>query len=110
MIKLNRLEQRLLRLSRSAVQGGLSLTTRTCGVAGCACRSDPARRHGPHLYLTFKTPDGRSSGFYVSREHEKRVRRAVADWARLWETLVVIGRRNRQALHRSIRARGRKRA
>jgi Family of unknown function (DUF6788) len=96
---------RLQRLATTAVQGGLSETTRTCGNPACACHQDPARRHGPHLYLTFRTPDGRSSALYVPREHEPTVRQAVEDWAQLWKTIVEISHRNREALGRSMRRR-----
>jgi hypothetical protein len=96
---------RLQRLATTAVQGGLSETTRTCGNPACACHQDPARRHGPHLYLTFRTPDGRSSALYVPREHEPTVRKAVEDWAQLWKTIVEISHRNREALGRSMRRR-----
>jgi hypothetical protein len=96
---------KLQHLAATAVQGGLSETTRTCGHPACACHQDPARRHGPHLYLTFRTPDGRSSALYVPHEHEPRVRKAVQAWAQLWETIVEISHRNREALARSMRRR-----
>ena len=96
---------RLQRLAATAVQGGLSETTRTCGNPACACHQDPGRRHGPHLYLTFRTPDGRSSALYVPREHEPRVRKAVQAWAQLWETIVEISHGNREAVGRSMRRR-----
>jgi len=96
---------KLQRLATTAVQGGLSETTRTCGNPNCACHREPARRHGPHLYLTFRTPDGRSSALYVPRDHETTVRKAVESWAQLWETIVEISHRNREALGRSLRRR-----
>jgi hypothetical protein len=96
---------KLQRLATTAVQGGLSETTRTCGNPACACHRDPARRHGPHLYLTFRAPDGRSSALYVPREHEPTVRKAVQAWAQLWETIVEISQGNREALGRSMRRR-----
>ena len=96
---------RLLRLAALAVQGGLSETTRTCGNPSCACHHDPNRRHGPHLYLTFRTREGRSSALYVPCENEPRVRKAVEAWAELWETIVEISHRNREALGGSMRRR-----
>lgn len=96
---------KLQRLAATAVQGGLSETTRTCGNPACACHQDPARRHGPHLYLTFRAPDGRSSALYVPREHEPRVRQAVQAWAQLWDTIVEISHQNREALGRLMRRR-----
>ena len=106
MSKNKTLFPRLQRLATTAVQGGLSETTRTCGNAACACHQDPTRRHGPHLYLTFLALDGRSSALYVPREHEPTVRQAVEDWAQLWKTIVEISHRNREALGRLLRRRG----
>ncbi len=104
MSRLNKaLIPKLQRLATSAVQGGLSETTRTCGNRACVCHQDPTRRHGPHLYLTFRAPDGRSSALYVPRQHEARVRKAVEDWAQLWKTLVEISHQNREVLGRSMR-------
>jgi hypothetical protein len=95
----------LQRLAAMAVQGGLSETTRTCGNPSCACHKDAARRHGPHLYLTFRSRDGRSSSLYVPREQEPRVRKAVQAWAKLWETIVEISHRNREQMGRAMRRR-----
>jgi hypothetical protein len=102
MIKTNALQRRLLKLADTAIQGGLSETTRTCGNPRCPCHQDPAKRHGPHLYLTFRTPDRRSSGMYIPREHERDIRASVAAWAKLWETIVDIGARNRERLRQSM--------
>lgn len=96
---------KLLRLAALAIQGGLSETTRTCGNPSCACHHDPNRRHGPHLYLTFRTREGRSSALYVPRENEPKVRKAVKAWAQLWETIVEISHRNREVLGGSMRHR-----
>ena len=100
---------KLQHLAATAVQGGLSETTRTCGNPACSCHQNPARRHGPHLYLTFRTPEGRSSALYVPREHEPKVRKAVQAWAQLWETIVQISHRNREALGHFMRRQGNRR-
>ena len=97
--------QKLLQQASTAVQGGLSETTRTCGNPTCACHHDPARRHGPHLYLTFRSRDGRSSAFYVPRTQEDKVRKAVGAWAEAWNTLVAISHLNREVLGDSMRQR-----
>ena len=103
--KAKTLSPKLLRLAATAVQGGLSETTRTCGNPSCACHRDPARRHGPHLYLTFRTREGRSSSLYVPREHEAQVRKAVQAWAQLWDTIVEMSHRNREEMAGSMRRR-----
>ena len=95
--------QKLLRQASTAVQGGLSETTRTCGNPSCACHHDPARRHGPHLYLTFRSREGRSSAMYVPRAQEETVRKAVTAWAEAWNTLVAISHLNRKGLGDSMR-------
>jgi hypothetical protein len=82
------------------VQGGLSETTRTCGKPGCRCQQ--GQRHGPHLYLTFRTPDERSSALYVPRSAEAEVRRAVQAWAAFWETGVALSHLNRAVLRQRL--------
>jgi hypothetical protein len=44
--------RKLLHAARITIQGGLSKTTRRSGNPNCACHRDPARRHGPNLYIT----------------------------------------------------------
>jgi len=95
--------RRLTRLAATMVQGGLSATTRTCGNPTCHCHQ--GERHGPHLYLTFRTPEGRSSALYIPRTGEAEVRRAVQAWAAFWETGVALSHLNRQALRRRLRMR-----
>jgi hypothetical protein len=97
------LKRKILKLLNTAIQGGLSETTRTCGNKKCPCHTDKARRHGPNLYLTFKTLDGRSSGLYIPRDHEKQVRKAVLDWGKLWDALVTYAALNREDLRETMR-------
>ena len=103
--------QQLLSVADIMVQGGLSETTRRCGQPTCACQRDPERRHGPHLYLTFRH-QGKSSSLYVPPDYAEKVRQAHAAWARFWETGCAIGELNRQRLRRQMqrskRARARK--
>ena len=73
------------------------------GTASCGGHRDPARRHGPHLYLKFRDPEGRATGLYVPRAHAAEVRRAAAAWKALWETSVAVGGLNRQALRQRLR-------
>ena len=79
------------------IQGGLSETTRRCGNPNCACHRDPARRHGPHLYITW-AERGRSRSLYVPAEQARRARRAHAAWAQFWETAVTLAVQNREQL------------
>jgi hypothetical protein len=89
------------------VQGGLSATTRTCGNTNCACHRDPSRRHGPHLYLTFRR-EGKSCSLYVPPEHAAAVKEAQAAWARFWELGCELASLNRTRLQRAARRATRK--
>lgn len=79
------------------VQGGLSETTRQCGNPGCACSRDPAQRHGPHLYLTYRE-EGKSRSLYVPAEHAVEARQAHVAWAEFWEVSCALAALNRGQL------------
>jgi hypothetical protein len=89
--------QRLVRATQSMVQGGLSETSRRCGNPACRCTQDPAFRHGPHLYLTYRE-EGASRSLYVPAEEAAIARAAHQAWATFWETGCAIAALNREAL------------
>jgi len=89
--------RKLGQLARVMVQGGLSETTRQCGNPGCACYRDPAQRHGPHLYLTYRD-QGKSRSLYVPAEHAAEAREAHAAWAEFWEVSCALAALNREWL------------
>ena len=91
------------------IQAGMSSTTRTCGKASCACRRDPDRRHGPNIYLTFRTADGKSSGLYVSPEHLEEATEAKKAWDRFWETAKALAAINREEMKQRWQAAGKAR-
>ena len=82
-------------LARIMVQGTLTRTTRTCGRASCHCQR--GERHGPHTYLSFRTPEGRSSSRYVPPEEVPRFEAGVAAWKRFRELAAQLGAANREA-------------
>ena len=89
--KLHQLRQ----AARLMIQGALSEVTRQCGDPGCACSRDPARRHGPHLYLTYRQ-DGKSHSVYVPAAEAPSLRQAHAAWVRFLEMGTHLAARNRQ--------------
>lgn len=89
--------RKLLRAAACMVQGGLSETTRRCGKPNCACARDPKQRHGPHLYVTYRS-QGKSRGLYVPAERAGEARRAHAAWAEFWEAACALAARNREQL------------
>jgi len=99
MRKKQALVRALLAATRSMVQGGLSETSRRCGKATCQCQRDPAYRHGPHLYLTYRE-DEASRSLYVPPEQVTVARAAHAAWAAFWETGCALAALNRETLRR----------
>src|SRR5712691_1768519 len=70
--------RRLQTLAPHLLFGTLSETYRTCGRPGCHCQQ--GRKHGPHLYVSFRGPDGRTAGYYVPQALAAAVRTGVAAW------------------------------
>ena len=90
-----RLLKQLDLVTQSMIQGGLSSTTRTCGQSSCPCHSDPARRHGPNLYLTWRS-QGKSHAWYIPPEHAHQAQAAQAAWACFGEIGCQIAVLNRE--------------
>ena len=89
----------LARTTSIMVQGGLSSTTRTCGKPLCPCHSDPARRHGPNLYFSWRA-DNKSHALYVPPEHAAQATAAQAAWARFREIGSELAALNREQMRR----------
>lgn len=87
--------------AQSMVQGSLSEATRQCGDPSCACASDPARRHGPHLYLRFNA-DGKTHSVYIPPEHGEALKEAHRAWLRFQEVAGEIAAANRERFLRAL--------
>ena len=88
----------LVKNAEQMIQAGLSQSMRTCGTRSCGCHADPARRHGPHTYLTFRTAEGKSTGMYVAPEHLEEARAAKRAWEEFWEAATKMAALNRENL------------
>src|SRR5260370_16983103 len=97
-----RLLRQLLRAAQVMVQGGLSETTRRCGNPGCICQRDATQRHGPHLYLTYRS-EAKNRALYVPAKHPEEVRRAQAAWKEFWEAACALAAANREQLRHSMK-------
>jgi hypothetical protein len=80
--------------AESMIQGSLTELTRKCGDPSCACATDPARRHGPHLYLLFKA-EGKTHSVYVLPEQGEALKEAHRAWLRFQEIGTEIAAGNR---------------
>ncbi len=67
--------------------GSLSEQYNVCGTAGCHCKADPPRKHGPYYQVSF-TWQGRSKSQFVRREQVATVRQHLRNYQRL-RTLVA---------------------
>src|SRR5712692_10979177 len=88
--------RRLSQLARRAIFGTLSETYRTCGRPGCRCQH--GEKHGPHLYVSFRGPDGRTAGYYVPQALATAVRTGVAAWQEAQTVLRILAEVNRDQL------------
>ena len=92
----------LQRVTQSMVQGSLSETTRQCGDPSCGCAHDPAKRHGPHLYLNFSA-EGKAHSVYVPPQLAPLIKSAHAAWVRFQELALKLSARNRERLLREVK-------
>lgn len=92
--------QRLLRkvsgLAREALFGTLAESYRTCGQPGCRCHQ--GKKHGPHLYVSFRGEEGKTKGYYVPKALAERMGAGVAAWQELLSVLRELAECNRELL------------
>lgn len=103
----HRLLQQLGALAEQAMPGNLVEVMMRCGTRSCGCHQDPARRHGPHLYIKFRDAEGRSRSIYVPRSHESEAREGVEAWAKMRQILQEISEHNRETFKQRLRSRRR---
>ena len=102
--------RRLERLAKIAIPGTLVEVFLPCGNPDCACHEDAKRRHGPHLYLKYRSLEGRSTGIYIPRWAEREARRSAQAWREMKGMLAAIGDANRETLRTRIQTDRRGRA
>ena len=91
--------RRLLRqielLAEIAIFGTLSETYRTFGRAGCHCQSG-GPKHGPHLQISYRGEQGKTTGYYVPKEAAAATREGVAAWQELQSCLRELAEMNKE--------------
>jgi hypothetical protein len=93
--------QELAQTAQSMVQGSLSEITRQCGDPSCSCAHDPARRHGPHLYLKFNA-EGKTHSVYVPAEQGDALKSAHRAWLRFQALGTAVSAHNRERFLRAL--------
>ncbi|MGH8569892.1 MAG: DUF6788 family protein [Gammaproteobacteria bacterium] len=101
MIVKDRAIAELVEASQSMVQGSLSEVTRQCGDPSCACASDRARRHGPHLYLNFRDA-AKARSVYVPAEQSAAIKEAQRAWLRFQQIGTALAADNRARFLRTL--------
>ena len=95
----------LAQIARTAdvLPGSVSERRMRCGQAGCACRTDPSRRHGPYWHWTRKVAN-KTVGKWLGKEQAVECRSWIANDRRLRELLArleAIGIERLEDAHRS---------
>ena len=89
-------------LADLAIFGTLSETYRTCGHAGCHCQG-PGSKHGPHLNVSYRGEDGKTTGYYVPQAAQRATRQGVAAWEKLQKRLRELADLNKERILREAR-------
>lgn len=74
------------RLAEVAIFGTLSETYRRCGSMGCRCQGR-GPKHGPHLQVSYRSAEGKTTGYYVPKTAQVEIRAGVTAWQTLQERL-----------------------
>ena len=90
------------RLAEIAVFGTLSESYRTCGRKGCHCQSG-GPKHGPHLNVSYRGENGKTTGYYVPKEAEEATREGVAAWQQMQQYLRELAELNKERNLRQAR-------
>src|ERR1700739_98107 len=89
--------RQIRQLAQVAIYGSLSETYRRCGNPGCRCHHG-GPKHGPHLYISYRGENGKTTGFYVPHHAEPQIRQGVEAWAQLQDCLRELAALNKERL------------
>ncbi len=85
----------IARLANVAVFGTVSETYRTCGRPGCHCQQG-GPKHGPHLNVSYRGENGKTTGYYVPKGAEDATRQGVVAWQQLQRCLRELAELNKE--------------
>ncbi len=88
--------RKLSALARTALFGTPSESYRTCGQPTCRCHQ--GAKHGPHLYLSFRGAEGKTTGHYVPQDLADAARSGIAAWHEAQGVLRELAEINREEL------------
>ena len=88
--------------ARRAIFGTLAESYRTCGTPGCRCHG-PGPKHGPHLYVSYRGEEAKTTGYYVPKAAEKSIREGALAWQRLQKSIRQLMDMNKQNIMEQAR-------
>ena len=86
----------IARFAEVAVFGTLSETYRTCGRPSCHCQRRGGPQHGPHLNVSYRGENGKTTGYYVPKGAEEATRHGAAAWQRLQTCVRELAELNKE--------------
>lgn len=101
------LRRELVGLTVQMLFGTLSERYTTCGNATCRCAR--GERHGPVVQVSYRGPEGKTTGYSVPQARVDAVRTGIDAWHRFQATARQLAERNRTRLGGSAAARRRHR-
>jgi len=93
----------IAKLAQHAVFGTISETYRTCGNPGCRCHGS-GPKHGPHMYISYRSAEGKTAGYYVPAAAQVEVRSGVQAWQDIQQRLRDLAEENRKHILEAARA------
>jgi hypothetical protein len=92
-----RLLSQIKQLAQTAIYGSPSETYRRCGNPGCRCHHG-GPKHGPHLYISYRGTNGKTTGYYVPHHAQTQIRQGVEAWSQLQDRLRELAALNKERL------------
>ncbi|MGH9199720.1 MAG: DUF6788 family protein [Vicinamibacterales bacterium] len=101
------LRRELVRLTSQMLFGTLSERYTICGHATCRCAR--GERHGPVVQISYRGPEGKTTGYSVPQALAEAVRSGVGAWHHFQAIARELADRNRASLGDAAAARRRRR-
>jgi hypothetical protein len=92
-----RLLSQIRQLAQTAIYGSLSETYRRCGNPDCRCHHG-GPKHGPHLYISYRGTNRKTTGYYVPYHAGAQIRQGVEAWSQLQDRLRELAALNKERL------------
>lgn len=97
----------IARLADVAISGSASQTYRTCGNKQCRCHG-AGPKHGPHMYVSYRGPAGKTTGYYVPQAAHEPILTGIEAWRELQDKLRELSALNKERAFKLAKEEARK--